>query len=119
MAIPLAVHLGHRVYFTAALDLTRRMARALAENRLSREIKNLARPKLLISGEVGYLAIEQAHASHLLHPSANGTRSARPSCRPTTTHDWGQVFAGDASWPGPYRAAASPSSTSAATASDY
>lgn len=41
------------------------MARAVAENRLSREIKNLTRPKLLIIDEIGYLTLEQAHASLL------------------------------------------------------
>ena len=68
LAIALSVltaHMGHRIYFTTAIDLARRMARAIAENRLSREIKNLTRPKLLIIDEVGYLALEQAHASVL------------------------------------------------------
>ncbi len=37
----LTAELGHRIYFTSAIDLARRMARALKENRLSREIKNL------------------------------------------------------------------------------
>jgi DNA replication protein DnaC len=55
----LTAHMGHRIYFTTAIDLARRMARAIAENRLSREIKNLTRPKLLIIDEVGYLALEQ------------------------------------------------------------
>ena len=40
--------LGHRVYFTTAIDLARKLTRAMNENRLSREMKNLTRPKLLI-----------------------------------------------------------------------
>jgi len=36
----------------------RRQAKALAENRLSREIKNFTRPKLLVIDEVGYLSLE-------------------------------------------------------------
>jgi len=58
--------MGHRIYFTTAVDLARRMAKAMAENRLSREIKNLIRPKLLIIDEVGYLALKPAHASLLV-----------------------------------------------------
>jgi DNA replication protein DnaC len=41
----LTAEMGHRIYFTSAIELARRMARAMAENRLSREIKNLTRPK--------------------------------------------------------------------------
>jgi DNA replication protein DnaC len=59
----LTAELGHRIYFTTAIELARRMARAMAENRLSREIKNLTRPKLLIIDEVGYLTLETTHAS--------------------------------------------------------
>ncbi len=55
--------LGHRVYFTTAIDLARKLTRAMNENRLSREMKNLTRPKLLIVDEVGYLKLEQPEAS--------------------------------------------------------
>src|SRR5438552_4858365 len=61
----LTAEMGHRIYFTSALGLARRMAKALAENHLAREIKNLIRPKLLIIDEVGYLTLEAAHASLL------------------------------------------------------
>jgi DNA replication protein DnaC len=49
----------------AALAAYLRSARAMADNRLAREIKNLTRPKLLIIDEVGYLTLEAAHASLL------------------------------------------------------
>src|SRR5690606_38407795 len=40
----LSAEMGHRITFTTAIDLARRMAKAMAENRLSREINNLTRP---------------------------------------------------------------------------
>jgi len=90
--------MGHRVYFTTAIDLARRMARAIAENRLSHEIKNLTRPKPLIIDEVGYLALEQAHASLLFQAICE--RYEKNQAVIFTSNkafaDWGQVFAGDA-----------------------
>ena len=93
----LTAHMGHRIYFTTAIDLARRMARAIAENRLSREIKNLTRPKLLIIDEVGYLTLEQAHAS-LLFQAICERYEKRQAIILTSNKafaDWGQVFAGD------------------------
>ncbi len=93
----LTAELGHRIYFTTAIDLARRMARAMAENRLSREIKNLTRPKLLIIDEVGYLALETAHASLLFQAICE--RYEKQQAIILTSNkafaDWGQVFAGD------------------------
>ena len=94
----LTAELGHRVYFTSAIDLARRMARALKENRLSREIKNLTRPKLLIVDEVGYLTLETTHASLLFQAICE--RYEKQQAIVLTSNkafaDWGQVFAGDA-----------------------
>jgi len=71
------------------------MARALKENRLSREIKILTRPKLLI---VGYLTLETAHASLLFQAICE--RYEKQQAIVLTSNkafaDWGQVFAGDA-----------------------
>ncbi len=53
----LCAHMGHRVYFTTAIEVARKLALALAENKLHREMKNLTRPKLLVLDEVGYLLI--------------------------------------------------------------
>lgn len=66
LAIRLGVvtaELGHRVYFTTAIEMARKLSKAMTENRLSRELKNLTRPKLLIADEVGYLSLEPAEAS--------------------------------------------------------
>jgi DNA replication protein DnaC len=100
LAIALAVltaEMGHRVYFVTAIELARRMARAMAENRLVREIKNLTRPKLLLIDEVGYLALETAHAS-LLFQAVCERYEKRQAIILTSNKpfaEWGHVFAGD------------------------
>lgn len=51
LAIALGVvtaELGHRVYFTTAMDLAQRLTRAVDANRLHRALKHLMQPKLLI-----------------------------------------------------------------------
>ena len=101
LAIALAVltaEMGHRIYFVSAIELARRMARAMAENRLAREIKNLTRPKLLVIDEVGYLALETAHAS-LLFQAICERYEKRQAIVLTSNKpfaEWGHVFAGDA-----------------------
>lgn len=94
----LTAEMGHRIYFTSAIGLARRMAKALAENHLAREIKNLIRPKLLIIDEVGYLALEAAHASLLFQAICE--RYEKQQAIVLTSNkafaDWNQVFAGDA-----------------------
>lgn len=68
LAISLGVicaEMGHRVYFTNAMDLAHKLTKAVDENRLHREMKNLTRPKLLIIDEVGYLQFDAVQASLL------------------------------------------------------
>jgi DNA replication protein DnaC len=93
----LTAELGHRIYFTIAIELARRMARPLADNRLSREIKNLTRPKLLIIDEVSYLSLETAHASLLFQAICE--RYEKQQAIVLTSNkafaDWSHVFAGD------------------------
>jgi DNA replication protein DnaC len=88
---------GHRITFTTAIDLARRMAKAMAENRLSREIKNLTRPKLLIIDEVGYLTLERTHASLLFQAICERYEKRQPIILTSNKAfaDWGQVFAED------------------------
>lgn len=93
--------IGHRIYFTTAIDLARRMAHAIAENRLAREIKSPTRPKLLIIDEVGYFALEQAHAS-LLFQAICERYEKRQAIILTSNKafaDWGRSSLGIASWP--------------------
>jgi DNA replication protein DnaC len=93
----LTAEMGHRIYFTTAIDLARRMGKAMAENRLSREIKNLTRPKLLIIDEVGYLTLEKAQASLLFQAICERYEKRQPIILTSNKAfaDWSQVFADD------------------------
>ena len=100
LAIGLAVRtaeLGYRVYFTTAVDLARKLAQALADNRFRREMNNLVRPTLLVLDEVGYLALEAAQASLLFQVIAERYERRQPivltSNKPFA--DWSDVFAKD------------------------
>ena len=94
----LTAELGHRVYFTSALEMARRLSKALAENTLHREMNNLTRPKLLIIDEVGYLKLESAQASLLFQVIC--ARYERNGALILTSNkafgEWGEVFGGDA-----------------------
>ena len=101
IAIGLAVQtaeLGHRVYFTTAIEMARRLQKAMSENRLPREMNNLTRPKLLVIDEVGYLTLEKTEAALLFQ--AISQRYEREQATIVTSNkafsEWGQVFAGDA-----------------------
>jgi len=101
LAIGLGVacaEMGHRVYFTSAVELARKLALALAENRLHREMKNFTRPKLLVLDEVGYLALDQTQASLLFQVVSQryDTGGAIVLTSNKAFADWGHVFAGDA-----------------------
>ncbi len=68
LAIALGVvtaELGHRLYFTSALELARKLTTAFAQNRLPHTMKMLSQPKLLIIDEVGYLPLDPSQASML------------------------------------------------------
>lgn len=90
--------LGHRVYFTTAIEMARKLTKAMHENRLSRELKNLTRPKLLIIDEVGYLSLEAAEASLVFQVISH--RYERQGAMILTSNKafgaWGEVFGGDA-----------------------
>jgi DNA replication protein DnaC len=94
----LTAEMGHRITFTNALEMARRLAKALAENRLHREMNNLTRPKLLILDEVGYLRLEPTHASLLFQVIC--ARYERQNALILTSNkafgEWAEVFAGDA-----------------------
>ena len=94
----LTAELGHRVYFTTAIEMARRLQKALSENKLHREMNNLTRPKLLIVDEVGYLKLEQAQASLLFQAIASRYERRGPIILTSNKafSEWGEVFAGDA-----------------------
>jgi DNA replication protein DnaC len=94
----LTAELGHRVYFTSAIETARRLSKAMSENRLHRELNNMVRPKLLIIDEVGYLQLDPAQASLLFQVISQ--RYEKGGAIVLTSNkafsEWGDVFAGDA-----------------------
>lgn len=100
LAIALGVavaELGHRIYFTTAMHMARRLAQAMAQNRLKRELNNLTRPRLLIIDEVGYLKLDPTQASLLFQVVADRYERLLPIVLTSNKAfaDWGQVFADD------------------------
>lgn len=90
--------LGKRVYFTSAIEMARRLAKSMAENRLHREMRNLVRPSVLIVDEVGYLALEPAQASLFFQVIAERYDKGQSIVLTSNKGfgEWGAVFAGDA-----------------------
>jgi DNA replication protein DnaC len=89
--------MGHRVYFITAMDLARKLTRAVDANRLHRELNALQQPKLLIIDEIGYLPFDAVQASLLFQVICR--RYQRNQSLVLTSNkafsDWGQVFADD------------------------
>jgi len=89
--------LGHRVYFTSALEMARKLTKAMAENRLHRELNKLTHPKLLIIDEIGYLALDAPQSALVFQ--AIGKRYEKGLALVLTSNksfvDWGHIFAGD------------------------
>ena len=101
LAIALAIRtceLGHRVHFTTAIDLAHKLTKAVDNNRLDREMKNLTRPKLLVLDEVGYLQFDPVQASLLFQVICQRYQRQQAICLTSNKafSDWGQVFADDA-----------------------
>lgn len=101
LAIGLGVRtaeLGHRVYFTTAMDLAQRLTKAVDSNRLDRQIKSLVQPKLLVIDEVGYLTLDPLQSSLLFQVICQRYQRQQPIALTSNKafSDWGQVFADDA-----------------------
>jgi DNA replication protein DnaC len=101
LAIGLGVRtaeLGHRVYFTTAMDLARRLTAALEQHRLPRELNSLGQPTLLIVDEVGYLRFDSTQASLLFQVLCRRYEKAQSTILTSNKAfgDWGDIFAGDA-----------------------
>lgn len=93
----MTAELGHRVYFTTAIDMARRLTKAMAENKLHKEMKALTSAKVLIIDEVGYLTLDSTQAS-LLFQVICKRYDADKSIILTSNKafsDWGQIFALD------------------------
>jgi DNA replication protein DnaC len=101
LAISLLIHtaeFGHRVYFTTALDLARPLSKAVAENRLHRQLNGFTQPKLLVLDEVGYVSLDATQASLLFQLIAKRYEKRQPIILTSNKAfgEWGQVFGGDA-----------------------
>lgn len=90
--------MGHRIYFTTAIELARRLTKAVDENRLHRQINSLTQPKLLVIDEMGYLTLDTTQASLLFQVICKryekGQSIVLTSNKPFG--EWGQIFGGDA-----------------------
>lgn len=89
--------LGHRVYFTTAMDMARRLSVAVEQNRLPRELNRLRHPKLLIIDEVGYLQLDSTQASLLFQVICQRYEKNQSIILTSNKAfgEWGEVFAGD------------------------
>jgi len=101
LAIGLAVmtaEMGHRVYFTTAMDLAQKLTKAVDGNRLHRQLKALVQPKLLVIDEVGYLSLEPLQSSLLFQVICQRYQRNQPIALTSNKafSEWGQVFADDA-----------------------
>jgi DNA replication protein DnaC len=93
----ITAELGHRVYYITAMDLARKLSKALSENRLHRELSGLIHKKLLIIDEVGYLTLD-APQSALVFQVIGKRYDLELSTILTSNKgftDWGHIFAGD------------------------
>lgn len=51
----MVAEMGHRVYFTTALDLSTKLSKSIERSQLHRQLNMLMQPKVLVIDEVGYL----------------------------------------------------------------
>jgi len=88
-----AVEAGYSVLFLTLETLMTRLMRAKHENRLERQLQQLAYPKLLILDEIGYLPLSREEASLFFRLLVR--RYERASLIVTSNKgfvDWGEIF---------------------------
>lgn len=88
-----AVEAGNSALFLTVEELTTRLAKARASNRLEAVLAQLARPKLLVLDELGYLTFSREEASSLFRLLTR--RYERGSVIITSNKsfaDWGEIF---------------------------
>jgi DNA replication protein DnaC len=88
-----AVEAGYRVYYTTAVDLVARTAKALSDGRWANTMRFWSGPQVLIVDELGYLPMPGEAASHLFQVISR--RYEHGSVVLTTNRgiaDWGQIF---------------------------
>jgi DNA replication protein DnaC len=94
----ITAELGHRVYFTNAVEMARRLTEAMLANRLHREMRKLTQPKLLILDEVGYLPLDRPQSALLFQAIGKRYENGAPIVLTSNKSfvEWDQVFGGDA-----------------------
>jgi len=88
-----AVEAGHSTLFLTAEELNLRLSRARSTGRLEAVLSQLARPKLLLLDELGYLAFSREEASALFRLLSR--RYEKGSVVITSNKgfaDWGEIF---------------------------
>lgn len=100
IAIALGVQVaeaGNRVYFTSAMDLARKLTRAIDGNRLQNELNALQQPKVVIIDEVGYLPFDAVQASLLFQVICRRYQKNQPMILTSNKAfgEWGEVFGDD------------------------
>jgi DNA replication protein DnaC len=114
-----AILAGHSVQFAAATTLVAQLAKGHSEGRLEERLAHLAKPKLLIIDELGYLPFEP-NAAHLFFQLVSVvTRRARSCSRATAALANGELCSAIRWWQRPSSIAfftTATSSRSAATA---
>ena len=88
----------HRIYFTTAVDMGQRLAKAMSENRLHREMNKLTHPKLLLIDEMGYLSLDAVQSSLVFQAICRRYDRGLPIILTSNKSftDWGAIFGGDA-----------------------
>jgi len=93
----LTAEMGHRVYFTTALDLAGKLSKAVEANRLHRTLMTMKQPKVLVLDEVGYLRLDGVQASLIFQVICQRYQKSQPIVLTSNKSfsEWGSVFADD------------------------
>jgi DNA replication protein DnaC len=89
---------GRRAYFVNAIDMVRKLNKALDENRLHRALQVLLHPRVLVIDEVGYLELSQVEASLFFQVICKRYDHNAPIILTSNKafSQWGEIFAKDA-----------------------
>ena len=89
-----AIAAGYSVYFVTMQDLVAQLTRARAENKLKERMSLLAKPKLLILDEIGYLSLDQFGATCLFELVSERYEKGSMILTSNKSYgDWGTIFA--------------------------
>ena len=96
LAIALAVkaaEAGHRILFLTLEQLMTKLKKAQQENRLERQLQQLAYPKVLVLDEIGYLPLSRQDASLFFRLVARRyEKGAIVLTSNKSFVDWGEIF---------------------------